>query len=209
MLDAKLTNEEQQTLNSYNKYGKQWAASHSDFDFWAQELNRFKKFLPQGKVLEIGSGGGRDAREIIKAGYDYSGTDISKGLLEAAKKYNPGAKFLLKSVYNLNFPKNSFDGFWACAVLLHVPKKRIDEALQQLHRVIKSHGVGFISVKKGKGEKNTVEPPPDGQRFFAYYSLKEFAGVLLRNDFEVLYSKERKKTAKTTWLIYFVSPNKD
>src|SRR3990167_6131265 len=106
MAKVKLTLEEQESLNSYNKYGKQWAASHLDFGFWALELKRFKKYLPNGKVLEIGSGGGRDAKELIKTGYKYTGTDISEELLEAAKKYNPGAKFLLKSVYDLSFPKN-------------------------------------------------------------------------------------------------------
>lgn len=62
MVKIKLTLQEQQTLNSYNKYGKQWAASHLDFDFWAPELRRFKKYLPKGRILEIGSGGGRDAK---------------------------------------------------------------------------------------------------------------------------------------------------
>ena len=200
----RLTKEEQETIQSYDKYGKQWAASHLDFDFWAPELRGFKKYLPEGRVLEIGSGGGRDARELIKAGYEYTGTDISKGLLEAAKKYNLGAKFLLKSVYDLDFPKDYFDGFWACAVLLHIPKSRIDKALRQLYRITKPRGVGFISVKKGKGEKITIEPPPDGKRFFAYYSLKEFETILLKNNFKILFSKERKKTEKTTWLIYFV-----
>lgn len=208
MAKVKLTKQEQQTLDSYNKYGKEWAAGHLDFDFWEPELKRFNKYLPKGKILEIGSGGGRDARELIKAGYEYTGTDVSKGLLEAAKKYNPGAKFFLKSVYSLDFPISFFDGFWACAVLLHIPKSRIDEALRQLHRVTKPGGVGFISVKKGKGERFTIEPPPDGKRLFAFYSLKEFEGKLHRNDFEILYLKERKKTAKTTWLVYFVRPIK-
>ena len=153
MAKVKLTKREQQTLKSYDQYGKQWAASHLDFDFWVPELKKFKKYLSEGKVLEIGSGGGRDAKELIRAGYEYTGTDISKGLLEAAKKYNPGAKFLLKSVYDLDFPENSFDGFWACAVLLHIPKSRIDEALRQLHKVVKPNGVGFISVKQGVGEE--------------------------------------------------------
>lgn len=65
-----------------------------------------------------------------------------------------------------------------------------------------------MSVKKGKGEKVTKEPPPDGKRFFAYYSLKEFENILKKNNFEILFSKERKKNAKTTWLIYFVRPIK-
>lgn len=206
MKKVRLTREEQETLGSYNKYGEQWAESHLDFDFWAPELERFKKYLPSGKILEIGSGGGRDARELIKKGYNYIGTDISEGLLKAAKKYNPGAKFLLKSVYDLDFPENSFDGFWACAVLLHIPKNRIDKALKQIHRIVRLGGTGFVSVKKGRGERATVEQPPDGKRFFSYYSLEQFQEVLLRNDFEILYSKERKKTKKTTWLIYFVRP---
>src|SRR3989344_2163605 len=199
---VKLTNAEQQTVDSYNRYGKRWSADHLDFSFWEKELKRLKKYLPDGKILEIGSGGGRDAKELIKAGYDYLGTDISKGLLNSARENNPGVKFILKSVYDLDFPDNTFDGFWACAVLLHIPKTRIDEALKQLYKVTKSTGVGFISVKKGGGERFTVEPPPNGKRFFAFYSLKEFERKLRNNAFEILYSEERKKTAKTTWLVY-------
>ena len=205
---VKLTNAEQQTVDSYNRYGKRWSADHLDFSFWEKELKRLKKYLPDGKILEIGSGGGRDAKELIKAGYDYLGTDISKGLLNSARENNPGVKFILKSVYDLDFPDNTFDGFWACAVLLHIPKTRIDEALKQLYKVTKSTGVGFISVKKGEGERFTVEPPPDGKRFFAFYSLKEFERKLRNNAFEILYSEERKKIAQTTWLVYFVRPLK-
>lgn len=199
---------EKETLKSYNKYSKLWAESHMNFDFWEKELKKFQKYLPEGRVLEIGSGGGRDAREFIKSGYDYTGVDISKGLLEAAKKQNPGAKFLLKSVYDLDFPENYFDGFWACAVLLHIPKSRINTALKQIRQIVKPQGIGFISVKKGKGEKITIEPPPDGRRFFSYYTLKELSDVLHKNGFEVLYSNESKRTVKWTWLTYFVKPIK-
>lgn len=204
MVKSELTKEERQTLESYNKYGKGWAQAHMDYSSWEKDLKKFKKYLPKGRVIEIGAGGGRDARELMKAGYEYLGTDISKGLLKAAQENNPKAKFVLKSVYDLDFPENSFDGFWACAVLLHIPKSRIKEALTQLHKVTKPSGVGFISVKKGHGERFTIEPPPDGKRFFAYYSLKEFEGELLKNGFEILHSEERRKTARTTWLIYFV-----
>jgi len=201
---VELTQDEKQTLSSYDKYGKRWAVEHLDFSFWKSELNRFKQYLPTGKILEIGSGGGRDAKKLIKAGYRYLGTDVSRGLLKAAQEYNPGAKFIQRSVYDLRLPENSFDGFWACAVLLHIPKKRIGDALKQLHKVTKPKGVGFISVKKGRGERFTIEPPPDGKRLFSFYSLKEFEKKLLNNKFEILYSKERRKSAKTTWLIYFV-----
>lgn len=46
--------------------------------------------MPAGKILEVGSGGGRDAKDLIEMGYEYIGIDISKGLLEEAKKYLEG-----------------------------------------------------------------------------------------------------------------------
>jgi len=208
MADTKLTKDEKQTLNSYNKYGRAWARAHMDYDSWKKELRRFKDYLPKGKVLEVGSGGGRDTKKLIELGYEYLGTDVSEGLLKAAQENNSGAKFMLKSVYDLDFPNNTFDGFWACAVLLHIPKSRIDEALKELHKVTKPKGVGFISVKKGRGERFIIEPPPDGKRLFSFYSLKGFEKRLLNNGFEILHSEERKKTAKTTWLVYFVRPLK-
>lgn len=99
----KPSQEELDTISSYDAYGQAWADAHQDFEFWPLELERFKTYLSKGKILEIGSGGGRDAKKLIAAGYEYTGTDISKGLLEAAKKNNPGGLFLQKSVYDLNF----------------------------------------------------------------------------------------------------------
>ena len=98
-------------------------------------------------------------------GYDYTGTDVSKGLLDAAQENNPGAKFYQMGVYDMDFPDNGFDGFWACAVLLHLPKSKITKALQSIHDIVCPEGVGFISLKEGEGEEYVDEPPPDGKRF--------------------------------------------
>jgi len=198
----KLTPEEAQTIQYYNKEASEWVSSHSSGRFWGEEIDRFHELLPSGKLLEIGSGGGRDARELISLGYEYTGTDISEGLLKEARKYNPEATFLEQSVYDLDFPESSFDGFWASAVLLHIPKVRIAEALESIHRIVKSNGLGFIAVKQGEGEK--VE---DEGRFFAYYSDDEFKKKL-RENFEVVERKIRPMSEKTIWLVYIVRVKK-
>lgn len=198
----KLTPGEQKTLQYYNQYGRQWAQGKTKFD-WKDDFEQFRKYLPKGKVLEIGSGGGRDAKFIIGAGYDYVGTDISEGLLKIARENNPGATFYQKSVYDLDFPENSLDGFWAIAVLLHIPKTRIDEALQNIHKVIKADGIGVIALKQGEGE-SMENPPEGGERFFAYYNLEEFKNILSKNNFKILSSRIWPKNERTTWLIYFV-----
>lgn len=206
-MKKRLTDEEEQTLKSYNANAKQWAQGHSDQDFWIEERKLFRKYLPKGKVLEVGAGGGRDAQKLISLGYDYVGTDISEGLLEVARENNPGATFLAKSVYDLDFPEDSFDGFWASAVLLHVPKDSINLALQNIKKVIKADGIGFISMKQGEDELLLEEDRGvEGKfkRLFVFYSLDEFNKVLVDSGFEVLHSRVHPPEGKTIWLTYIV-----
>ncbi len=196
-----LAREELDTVNTYNKNSSEWASKHSTKGFWSEEMNKFHDLLPSGKILEIGAGGGRDARELIGIGYDYTGVDVSEGLLKEAKKNCPEGKFLQQSIYELDFLPDYFDGFWTSATLLHIPKNRIDEALSKINEVVKSKGVGFISIKKGKGER--IEDD-EGPRLFSYYQEKEFKNILNRNNFEIIEFKEKEMSEKTIWLIYFV-----
>lgn len=207
----KLSPEEEATVKTYNRSASEWVSKHSSERFWGEEMARFHELLPSGKILEIGSGGGRDAKELIALGYDYVGIDVSEGLLEEARKVNPDALFLQKSLYELDFPENSFDGFWTSATLLHIPKSRINEALTNIHGVVKADGIGFISVKKGEGERVEEDEPEmedKRPRRFSYYSDEEFKEVLKRNNFEVIESKVRLMSERTTWLIYFVRVKK-
>ena len=205
MSNKVLTQEERETVKTYNLYAKEWIKTHHTTNFWAPELKQLKNYIPQGKILEIGSGAGIDAKELIHLGYKYTGTDISLGLIKEAQKRNPKTKFIHESVYELNFLENNFDGFWAVAVLLHIPKSRIDEALQRIHFVIKANGTGLISLKKGTGEKMIEQEFQNKKfrRFYSFYSLNEFSKVLKRNKFEILSPYIRKST-KDIWLIYFV-----
>ena len=202
----KLTKEEKLTIESYDLNAESWAAAHDQPEIFRTELNYLRKLLPQGKLLEIGCGGGRDAQKLIRKGYDYLGTDISKGLLEVAKKNNPGATFINKSVYDLDFPKDSFDGFWAAACLLHIPKSKIEVALQQIRRVVRNGGIGMISLKEGKGEKFLKEDRKEGkfERYWSFYSREEFTKVLEDNGYQILHFRRNPVSEKTIWLIYFV-----
>lgn len=197
-----LIDNEKKTVDYYNREAENWTKAHGGNEgasYWREEMERFHQLLPGGKVLEIGSGAGKDAAALIKMGYDYTGTDASEGLIKVAQERNPGAKFAHESVHELDFPEHEFDGFWTAATLLHIPKNRIDEALQRIKTQVKPEGIGFISVKQGEGEKTDE----DTGRWFAYYKLDEFRDVLQRNGYEVKESSTR-QGEKDTWLCYWV-----
>lgn len=202
-----LTKNEEQTWKYYEKHAKEYTARrNTDVNFWKPEIERFHSLLPTGKILEIGSGGGHEAVQLIKLGYDYTGTDISTNLIKIAKKDNKTGTFLHRSVYDLSFPDYSFDGFWTAATLLHIPKIRIKEVLRKIHTVIKPGGIGFISL--GLGNNEEIEKSTG--RLISLYRLNEFSKILNETDFTVLETNvidenvRNNNSSRDQWVTYFV-----
>jgi SAM-dependent methyltransferase len=48
--------------------------------------------------------------------------------------------------------KEAFDGVWASACLLHVPKEDLAGILARIHRAMKAGGVFYASYKAGEGD---------------------------------------------------------
>ncbi|MDD2578360.1 MAG: class I SAM-dependent methyltransferase [Candidatus Dojkabacteria bacterium] len=190
------------TVEYYDNEANTWSASHGgddDESWWKDEMIRFKEYLPNGKVIEIGSGVGKDAQALISLGYDYVGTDASIGLLELARQRNPLALFVKKYIHELDSSLGEFDGFWASAVLLHIPRDEMINSLLVISSVLKKDGIGFITMKEGEGEQIDEKTG----RLFTYYKEHEFRDVLESTGFFVLEVKKR-DTEKDNWLIFYV-----
>ena len=200
----KLTEQEKITIKTYDDNAAVWSNKHLEFGFWKDELETFNKHLPKGKVIEFGCGSGRDAKSLSDLGYEYLGTDVSKGFLKEARKNNPKLKFIYKTLYKLDFKQNEFAGFWAAVVFLHIPKDRMDLVLKNIINIIKPNGVGFITVKEGVGELLENNDVEGLKRLWSYYTLEDFKNVLKQNNFKILKFYNKKVSEKTTWLIYFV-----
>ncbi|MBI2625749.1 class I SAM-dependent methyltransferase [Candidatus Parcubacteria bacterium] len=197
------------TVQTYDRIAPQFHRAHLRPDFWRPEFNAFKRLVPGKKVIDIGCGTGRDAVLFTKARFDYVGIDASRGMLSVARKRARAGKFILMSFYDLQFPAQTFDGFWAAASLLHVPKKRIGTVLRAIRRILKPHGIGFIRVKeKTRLEEGPLKEEKWGgiERYFAFYAQTEFAGVLQRSGLRVIksYTKRENDPNRTNWLCYFV-----
>lgn len=200
-----ITLQEKQTIAFYECHAQSWSDLYSlaKESFWKDELQLFKDYLPNGKILEIGVGGGQEAAHFIKVGYDYTGIDPAATLIQIAQERLPKGTFIQKSMYDLDFPAASFDGFWCAAVLLHVPPLNISYALEKIKNVIKPGGTGFISLAQGQGEYFDQQTG----RWFYLYDSKDFEKIL-HNHF-VVEKKAFKKhdTSKVwlqTWITFFV-----
>lgn len=197
------------TIQTYDRIAKDFSRLHKD-TLWQEEFNYFSKLVKGKKVIDIGFGNGREAILFLNKGFNYLGIDASKSMLREAKKIVSKGKFVLMDFYNLKFPKESFDGFWATSSLLHVPKRRVSDVLGQIRGVMKKDGIGFISLKERKNLDEAViknDQYGGSERFFAFYGLEEFGRILVSSGFEVIkkYKLKQEVNGKIKeMLCYFV-----
>jgi len=148
------------TLDFYAREAEAYAAPYSV----SEELPKFLARIPAGGcILELGCGGGHDSKAMLEAGFDVSATDGSPELArEAEKLIGRPVKVLLFD--DVDFDA-AFDGIWANACLLHVPRPKLRGVLQTIHRALRSGGVLFASFKTG-GEEGL-------DRFGRYYNFPD------------------------------------
>jgi ubiquinone/menaquinone biosynthesis C-methylase UbiE len=71
----------------------------------------------------------------------------------------------------------TFNGLWACASFLHIPKRNGPAVLREFRRVLRPGGLLYLAVKGGAGER-WVTNNKGLQSFFAFYSDEELDGLL-------------------------------
>ncbi len=114
-------------------------------------LTKFLALLPtDAAILELGCGAGGDAAEMIARGYDVTPTDGSPELaaLASRKLGRPVATLLFHDLDAVEV----YDGIWANACLLHVPRDQLADVLSLIHRALKPGGAFYASYKSGDGD---------------------------------------------------------
>ncbi len=115
----------------------------------------FLKRIPEhGKILDFGCGSGRDTKAFIQRGYSVEAIDGSNELCKLASEHC-GIQVRCMDFMDLN-ETDKYDGIWACASLLHVPKEHMPFILEKMKTAIVSSGVIYMSFKHGdfEGERN-------------------------------------------------------
>jgi len=122
---------------------------------WAKAPSlRLKGFLallpPEGSILELGCGAGNHSADMLAAGFKLRATDGSPEMAEiASRKLDHPVETMLFDELNEN---EAYDGVWASACLLHVPRDELAGILQRIRRALKPEGIFYASFKVGEGD---------------------------------------------------------
>lgn len=159
---------DQDTIRAYDANAAEYAADAAAMPDWvAAEIDAFVEALGgAGRVLEIGSGGGRDARELEQRGLSVRRTDVSQGFVDLlrtdgfeADQLDP----LTDDLADPQCPDTPYDGVWACACLIHVGREDLGTVLGRLAEATRHGGRLHTSLREGDGEDRqtygTAEAP--------------------------------------------------
>ncbi|WP_267550265.1 bifunctional 2-polyprenyl-6-hydroxyphenol methylase/3-demethylubiquinol 3-O-methyltransferase UbiG [Rhizobium rhizogenes] len=114
-------------------------------------LDAFLAALPAGaSILELGCGAGQDAAYMLSRGFDITPTDGSAELASEAEKLI-GRPVRIMRFETLD-ASAAFDGIWAEASLLHVPRSDLPNIFGRILRALKDGGIFHSSFKAGDAE---------------------------------------------------------
>ncbi|MGH2351732.1 MAG: class I SAM-dependent methyltransferase [Chloroflexota bacterium] len=159
-------------------------------------------------VLDLGCGAGRDMAWMERQGARVAGADLSSGMLSHARRQARGP-VVQADMRRLPFARETFDGVWCMASLLHLPKSDAPLALREMRRVLAPGGAIAIGIQEGEGE--VWEAGAYGhpvERFFARYGPEEADVLLAEAGFRV---RERGLSTAGTrrWLRFLATTSAD
>ena len=139
---------DEDTLQFYRRNAEAYAG-------WAKapstRLKDFLALLPQGgSILELGCGAGNHSAVMLAEGFVVRATDGSPEMAEIASRRlgHPVEAMLFDELD----ARDAYDGVWASACLLHVPRDELSGILGRIHRALKPSGVFYASYKIGEGD---------------------------------------------------------
>ena len=112
-------------------------------------IGLIKKYSPNKKIIEAGSGTGVLSTYLASIGFDSLAIDINKEILNLSKKiadeYGANNKpvFKMDSIFKLDYKKNTFDVSFSNGVLEHFSNKEIIKTLKKQLEIAKIVIVGI------------------------------------------------------------------
>jgi len=186
---------DQKTINTYDEMAQEY--DNETIVFW--ELfprTFFDKFINSvdDKVLNIGSGPGRDGLILKENGLKVVCLDASEKMIQLSSER--GLDSIVGDFTNLPFHDKSFNGAWAYTSLLHTPKKNIHKAFNEIRRILKKDGILGLGLIEGTFEGYRESSGIDMSRWFSFYLKEEVENLLKEHGFELFYFERFKPKNK-------------
>lgn len=176
---------EVRTIETYNAIAQGYDEQTAGFwdKFPSIMITQFQQRVV-GRVLDIGSGPGRDGVILRNHGLKVVCLDAAREMVSMTGE--KGLESVQADFQSLPFADQSFNGVWAYTSLIHDRKENLPHALQEIKRVLKHWGVFGLGIIEGNSEGYKCDER-GYERWFAYYQWEEIKEMLTTAGFDTLY----------------------
>ncbi len=182
-------------MSYYKEHAQEFIDNTFECDM-SEQYRFFEKYLNgKGTILDIGFGSGRDSLYFQSKGYEVYAIDSEEEFVKRGKELGLANVFQMRAE-DMSF-SDMFDGVWACASLLHVPSKKLQQAFKRCAKALKNNGVFYASFKYGE-----FEGIRNG-RFYLDLNEKTIMNYVNGSGLEIietLISEDVRQNNTTTWL---------
>ncbi len=157
----------------YDRFAESYEANRGLFDMTEVFDTFYRRLnLDDGSLLDLGCGAGEPlARYFVDRGWQVTGVDFSRRMLELAKQYVPEMERVSGDMCVVHFEPESFEAVTAIYSLFHVPQRDHYQLLSDVFSWLKPGGLLLFTYAT---KEYTGEPEFDGYKEFMgehlYYS---------------------------------------
>lgn len=174
-------------ITNYFFWNKSENVQDSKFTTPLPSKSFLTKYIPKGgKVLDFGCGYGRLTKLLVEYGYDVIAVDISKPLVDKAKKLCPDAKYRVLSLQEYDpEPDGPFDGILILAVIENIISlKERKDLVHKVSRSLKKGGVLILEtfIYDERNNKQYISNRVKGKTKGIFSVKKGNTDLILFND---------------------------
>ena len=158
------------TIGYYDAHAEEYVQSTTDLDLTELYWSFLAGIPTGGHLLDAGCGSGRDTFYFRSAGYRVDAFDASPRMVQLSSQLLR-QEVKLGTFQTLDY-EEVFDGIWACASLVHVPRAEMRDVLIRLRRALRTGGLLYASFKYGTDEGWEEE------RFVSRYTEDQLRGEI-------------------------------
>jgi SAM-dependent methyltransferase len=140
-----------ETIGFYDENAEDFFKRSVDADMARGHADFTALVTPGGRILDAGCGSGRDSVAFARLGFQVTPIEASPKLAALARAHT-GLPVQVLTFDQIAW-RETFDGVWACASLLHVSRAALPAAVTRLRDALVPDGILWMSFKYGAQER--------------------------------------------------------